>query len=376
MLSGGTRQKVNAVMAFLFRPDLFILDEPTAGLDPLSSSVLKDKILAMRGAGRTFIVTSHIMSELEELADDVAFMLEGQTTLRGHARGVEANHEAEYPRARHRDNDAARLGRGGGMNTILKVLKYQMRDAVRSRWLLAYALFFMLVTQGLLSFSGDAMKTQLSLVSVVLFLVPLVSIVFGTVYLYNSREFIELLLAQPVNRRQMYAGVYLGLAIPLTLAFIAGLGVPFLVHGVDESARTTVAALLVAGVVLTMIFTALATLIAMRCDDRLRGLGAAIGVWMLLTVVYDGFVLLILAVFSNHALEHATLGMMMANPIDLARVALLLRFDGAAMMGYTGAVFLNFFTGAQGATVMIAALGLWVIVPVALGAHAFQRKDF
>lgn len=83
VLSGGTRQKVNAVMAFLFLPDLLILDEPTAGLDPLSSSILKDKILALRGAGRTFIVTSHIMNELEELADDVAFMLEGQTTFVG-----------------------------------------------------------------------------------------------------------------------------------------------------------------------------------------------------------------------------------------------------------------------------------------------------
>ena len=83
VLSGGTRQKVNAVMAFLFSPDLLILDEPTAGLDPLSSSMLKDKILEARGAGRTFIVTSHIMNELEELADDVAFMLEGRATFVG-----------------------------------------------------------------------------------------------------------------------------------------------------------------------------------------------------------------------------------------------------------------------------------------------------
>jgi Cu-processing system ATP-binding protein len=83
VLSGGTRQKVNAVMAFLFSPELLILDEPTAGLDPLSSSILKDKILAARGDGRTFIVTSHIMNELEELADDVAFMLEGRASFVG-----------------------------------------------------------------------------------------------------------------------------------------------------------------------------------------------------------------------------------------------------------------------------------------------------
>lgn len=83
VLSGGTRQKVNAVMAFLFSPELLILDEPTAGLDPLSSSILKDKILSARGDGRTLIVTSHIMNELEELADDVAFMLEGRATFVG-----------------------------------------------------------------------------------------------------------------------------------------------------------------------------------------------------------------------------------------------------------------------------------------------------
>ena len=83
VLSGGTRQKVNAVMAFLFSPELLILDEPTAGLDPLSSRILKDKILGARGDGRTFIVTSHIMNELEELADDVAFMLEGRASFVG-----------------------------------------------------------------------------------------------------------------------------------------------------------------------------------------------------------------------------------------------------------------------------------------------------
>jgi Cu-processing system ATP-binding protein len=76
-LSGGTRQKVNAIAAFLFRPPLVILDEPTAGLDPVASGILKDKILAERASGTTFILTSHIMSEVEELADDMAFLLDG-----------------------------------------------------------------------------------------------------------------------------------------------------------------------------------------------------------------------------------------------------------------------------------------------------------
>ena len=77
VLSGGTRQKVNACLALLFRPTLLMLDEPTAGLDPLSSATLKDKIAALRGDGVTVVVASHIMSELEELCDDVAFLLDG-----------------------------------------------------------------------------------------------------------------------------------------------------------------------------------------------------------------------------------------------------------------------------------------------------------
>ncbi|HET9635199.1 MAG TPA: ABC transporter ATP-binding protein [Gemmatimonadaceae bacterium] len=82
-LSGGTRQKLNAMIAFLFRPELLILDEPTAGLDPVSSGVLKDKILREKSFGKTFLLTSHIMSELEELADDVAFINEGRVAFAG-----------------------------------------------------------------------------------------------------------------------------------------------------------------------------------------------------------------------------------------------------------------------------------------------------
>jgi Cu-processing system ATP-binding protein len=83
VLSGGTRQKVNAVIAFLFAPDLLILDEPTAGLDPVSSGILKDKVIAEKSFGKTFLLTSHIMSELDELADDVAFINEGKVAFMG-----------------------------------------------------------------------------------------------------------------------------------------------------------------------------------------------------------------------------------------------------------------------------------------------------
>lgn len=82
-LSGGTRQKLNAVVAFLFRPSLVVLDEPTAGLDPVSSAQFKDKVRAAAGQGTTVLLTSHLMGEVEELADRIAFLLEGQIRFHG-----------------------------------------------------------------------------------------------------------------------------------------------------------------------------------------------------------------------------------------------------------------------------------------------------
>lgn len=82
-LSGGTRQKLNASIAFRFGADLLILDEPTAGLDPVAARILKDKIRRERDAGRTFILTSHIMAELEDLSDDIVFLLDGKVRFKG-----------------------------------------------------------------------------------------------------------------------------------------------------------------------------------------------------------------------------------------------------------------------------------------------------
>jgi Cu-processing system ATP-binding protein len=83
VLSGGMRQRINAALAFLFKSDLLILDEPTAGLDPISAGILKDKMQRARNDGRTLIVTSHVLSELDEVADRIAFLLDGVVRFSG-----------------------------------------------------------------------------------------------------------------------------------------------------------------------------------------------------------------------------------------------------------------------------------------------------
>jgi Cu-processing system permease protein len=262
------------------------------------------------------------------------------------------------------------------MNTTTKIARFEVQDVLRSRWLIGYALFFLVVTDALLRF-GSGEKALLSLVNVVLFVTPLVTVVFATVYLYNSREFIELLLAQPVKRRQLFGGLYLGLAIPISLVFIASIAVPMMIHHANNAvAMGTLVSLLGTGVALTAVFTAIAFLIVARVDDRMKGLGLAIVLWLMFAVLYDGVVLLLVAIFADHAIERPLLGLMVLNPVDLARVVLLLRFDVSALLGYTGAVMRQFFSGAAGVAIASAALVGWIMVPLLLAFRAFDRKDF
>jgi Cu-processing system permease protein len=129
-------------------------------------------------------------------------------------------------------------------------------------------------------------------------------------------------------------------------------------------------------VALTLVFTALAFYIVSRSEDRLKGLGIAIALWLLFAVLYDGLVLLFLSIFSSHSIERPVLGLMLLNPIDLARVALLLQFDVSALLGYTGAVLRKFFETTTGVLVTATALIVWIAGPVVLGLKAFQKKDF
>jgi len=263
------------------------------------------------------------------------------------------------------------------MNTTTKIVRYELRDVLRSRALIVYALFFFGLTDVLLRFGGGGARAALSLMNVVLLLIPLVAIVFGTIYLYNAREFTELLLAQPVHRRQLFAGQYLGLALSLSAAFVTGLGSALALHaGDDVDHLATLVVVAATGILLTLIFTALATLIVARVDDKVKGIGIAIGLWLAGTVLYDGLVMLGLMVFADYPLERPALAAMIANPIDLARVLILMRLDVSALMGYTGAVFEEFFGSAGGTALASLALVLWTGVPLLLGARRFQRKDF
>jgi Cu-processing system permease protein len=263
------------------------------------------------------------------------------------------------------------------VSTAGKVVRFQLHDLLRNRWLLGYTVVLLGLTSALLWLGGGGERAIVSLLDVVLILVPLASVMFGTLYLYNAREFIELLLAQPVGRPAMFAGLYAGLTVPLVGGFGLGIGLPLLVSSATVSipARALIM-LLATGILLTLIFTAIAFLLALRFEDRARGLGAALAVWLAFAVLYDGLVLLVVLAFGDYPLESPLLALTVLNPVDLGRVLLLLQFDIAALMGYTGAVFQRFFGDTLGMATATAALLIWVLIPLTIGLRWFRRRDF
>ncbi|NUQ13149.1 MAG: ABC transporter permease subunit [Gemmatimonadaceae bacterium] len=263
------------------------------------------------------------------------------------------------------------------MSTILKVVRYELQNVVRNRWVIGYALLFLITTELLLRLGGSTPRALLSLLNLVVLLIPLVTIVFGTIYWHGAREFTELLLAQPVPRGALFHGLFAGLVLPLSAAFILGVALPLLPRGgLGTDAAPLLVLMLVAGVALTAVFGALATLIAGLVDDRLRALGLALAVWAVMTLAWDGLILWVTVAFADRPLEQPLLVMTFLNPVDLARVLLILRLDVSAMMGYTGAVFSRVLGGTAGTLFAVAGLAIWALVPGLLALRAFKRRDF
>lgn len=260
---------------------------------------------------------------------------------------------------------------------LAKLLAYQLHDVVRSRWAPAYAVFFLVVTDALFRFGGGGEQVILSLLNVVLLLIPLVGLVYGTMYVYSARDWTEMMLAQPVRRRDLFLALYGGLVLPLAGGFVLGTALPFLWHGgVAAEHLPTLARLLGVGVLLTAASLALAFAVAIRFDDRVRGLGTALLLWIVLAVLYDGLLLLVAVTFSAYPLEGPMIALGALNPISLARVLLLLQLDVAALLGYTGAAVERFFGSGLGTVLSLGALLAWVAGPLALAYHRFARKDF
>jgi len=254
---------------------------------------------------------------------------------------------------------------------MLKLLKYSLYNILKTRFTLLYTVFLMLAAITIFQLDADLTKVSLSLLNIVLLVIPLVCIIFGTVHFYNSYEFMELMLAQPINRSTVFLSQILSVGISLCLAFIVAMGVPMLIFGFDSSIMT----LLIVGLALSLVFTGMAFLASVLTRDKSRAIGITLLFWVYFSLIYDGLVLYVIYAFYDYPLERATLAMVMLNPVDLARIIMLMELDVSALMGFTGAFFESFFGNIRGKVISGFILLLWISIPVFLARRIFLKKD-
>ncbi len=260
---------------------------------------------------------------------------------------------------------------------MFKIIKYSFYDLMRSRWNYVYFLFYLALGFVLLFLNNDVSKAVITLMNIIVVLTPLIGTIFGVMYYYNSREFTELLLAQPIRRSTIFIGQYLGLSLSLSISLVLGLGIPFILYG---AIQTTVIfnflSLLLTGMFLSFIFVGISFIIALKNENKIKGFGFAIVMWLLLAIIYDGLFLITLLVFDEYPLDKFSLIATVFNPIDLSRILILLKLDISALMGYTGAVFEKYFGTQLGLFLSYLSLILWVVLPAWAIVKISESKDF
>jgi Cu-processing system permease protein len=254
---------------------------------------------------------------------------------------------------------------------LLRLIKYILYDILRNRFILFYTLFLFLSTYAMFQLDSDTSKVILSMLNIVLMVVPLVSIIFTTIHFYNSYEFIEMMLAQPINRNTIFLSQYIAVSVSMSLGFFIGTGTPMLIYGIPDAGY----ALLLSGFMLTMVFVSMAFLASVITRDKAKAIGMALLFWFYFVLIYDALLLWIVYTFSDYPLEKPVLALIAANPVDLARVMLLLKLDISALMGFTGAFYRDFFGSSFGMYFALSVLVIWVILPLWLSLRIFRKKD-
>ena len=254
---------------------------------------------------------------------------------------------------------------------MVKIIKYVFTDILRNKIVLGYTVFLLLISLSMFNLEDNSSKGLLSLLNIILIIVPLVSIIFSTIYIYNSAEFIELLVSQPLKRKHIWGSLFTGLAGSLSLSFLVGAGIPILYYAPADIGLVMTGM----GLLLTIIFVAIAMFAAVITRDKAKGIGISIFLWMYFSLLFDGLILFILFQFQDYPLEKFMIIASACNPIDLSRILILLKMDIRVLMGFTGAVFREFFGTQSGFLIAIVILVMWIIVTFWLSLRKFNRKD-
>jgi Cu-processing system permease protein len=270
---------------------------------------------------------------------------------------------------------------------VLTIARHEFILNRRNRWITSFAglfaaltflvAYFGMVTSGYAGFQ-DFTRTAASIVNLAGFVIPLFALLLGVFSFVSNREYIDLIVTQPVSRHQVLLGKYLGLLLTIVGASLIGFGIP----GIIISLTIGVEGALAYGLVIALammngaVFLGIAVLIALVTQRQQIALGAAVGIWLFFELFYGLLVIGSTLYFSHAVLKSMLLVGLMGNPIDLSRVLSLLAIGGPHFFGPAGTTLVKaagsgFLAGMWGWLALIA----WIVIPGLISLRIFSRQN-
>lgn len=259
------------------------------------------------------------------------------------------------------------------MSQFRRILKYEFLNVIRNHWVFVYSLLLGGLSLTFLRIAGDAGKALVTLSNITSVLVPLVSILFSTLYWYYSDRFTELLLTQPIKRATVYWARCLALSGSLGAAYVSGLTIAFAARGEFSGGLLLLNGV---GLFLTLVFVLAGILISVMTVDRMRGMGMAFALWFYFAMIHDGVILLMLLLLRDYPLDLPAAVLGTLNPVGLSRVILLVHHDASLLLGHTGALVRNLVLGPAGVVSAVLIFAAWISLPTRLGFKRFEKRDF
>lgn len=255
---------------------------------------------------------------------------------------------------------------------MLVLLKYEILNLLRARWLVFYGIFFACFTYAILQFGTEAGKSVASVMNISLLVIPMVSILYSVFYWYEAETFTSLLLTQAIRRSILFLARWLATSFCLGLSYLIGSFTGILTSGALSKATLL---LLVFGTLLNFIFVAIGLLIAVAIQDRLKGIGLALVVWLYFSILHDAFFFFFVSFFREYPIEIPGIFLMLLNPVDLTRISLLMCLNFTTMMGYTGRILQKILSSSSGLILTNLSLFFWLTVPIFFAVRYFQKRD-
>lgn len=246
-----------------------------------------------------------------------------------------------------------------------------LRDLLRSRSLLIFAVLLCGASLGIIALGQGTEKSIASSLAMVQLVIPLFALLHTVSYIHQTHDFLEFCVTQPIHRATVVWGSFLAHSVGLIAAVILGVAIPILVaYPGPESLGLSVIT-----VGLTLVFTALGHALALGSADKSRAIAWALINWVVFSAVLDGLLLLVLLNFDEYPLEALGLIMNFVNPISFARNFTLMQLEAASIMGYSGAVFVDFFTSDMMRNLSLLLFIPWTVLPLWAARRQFNKRD-